>query len=1006
MDLTAIEAHKASALDALHRGQKPEAHRKYQDLIDIFERYPFKVDHLIALYFNTLLASIDQHETQQNEKYILRLIELFSSIESPSPISIEVALRLTQLLIYPIPQLTPGLAEELLDQAKRFTPYTHPHKDERFQADEPLRPNTIAQLSPEDSGILCYLIVSQAQSKDSLSQWMYRLYHRHINTPPCPPDTLKHLEEFATHYQNESYISAYLSLLSALEWAVDLAPLFAFEWSHGLSMIEQLLDIDRLSFHPRLPLERRLELTMKIHRQLALDLIDEGEAERLALHHWQMVIDTGERKLHMIESRETNHTIQGGDVETKAYVTLMICEGLMAQGAFEFTAHYLDPIANYARRRAYTNPNLCARIFWLQGTLSERRYDALNAQESYRAAVQHLAPNLFHLQRFEDCLILQYELIESLNEEGIKLAFKSFCDLLRLGNYPPALHRLELLRMTLCELRGHISHSSHAEITLYIELTASYFGDHAATLKSLEAARVLHHRSGVALSLLYACLYEEQAIVDDPARLQRVMTEYRRAVTEARYAGGSNIQRQLQLSSVLLTLRHEMKMDFHESDTAERALEARFDQLLGDISQSVLSDLSGEFDLLLPVNGNADLEHMVSALIHHGRAMVARQVCAVLRQLGKRFFYVSPHREFSQKIKQLHQERFITRWVTRHSLPAKFFKTYDLLMNRKDTARWAQRTLSPREYRLEFRVFDQWIAAFLINSQQVVQVRKLECTAIQLRSMVDELREFLRPGGEDQHLLNEIATQLHALLIEPFEPAISHAHRLLITPDGPLYSLPFCLLRSRNKSYLAERMELVITCPTSSPVFPAIPPKDIPTFYAVGDPSCKETCQRLASLIGHDGFHEMDYHAPQAFRELKLDSHRVGVHTLYLHAKLSQDSRLHFGPSEDPLSIGEVIHSLANLNAVCGVLHGPVDVQHSQAMLRTLLTALHGGLLVRQWRSDYDQNFLLNFFRRAAETYQPIGLIEALSSARRTAIHERRKPSEWASFEFFISEGQ
>ena len=68
MDLRKADLLKSNALDALYRGKKPEATRAYQELIEMYELYPFMLDARLALYFNTLLAYLDRHDSPQADQ--------------------------------------------------------------------------------------------------------------------------------------------------------------------------------------------------------------------------------------------------------------------------------------------------------------------------------------------------------------------------------------------------------------------------------------------------------------------------------------------------------------------------------------------------------------------------------------------------------------------------------------------------------------------------------------------------------------------------------------------------------------------------------------------------------------------------------------------------------------------------------------------------------------------------------------------------------------------------
>ncbi len=73
-----------------------------------------------------------------------------------------------------------------------------------------------------------------------------------------------------------------------------------------------------------------------------------------------------------------------------------------------------------------------------------------------------------------------------------------------------------------------------------------------------------------------------------------------------------------------------------------------------------------------------------------------------------------------------------------------------------------------------------------------------------LRKRVESFRALLLRQGPRQAALADQARELYDLLLRPADAAISKASRLLISPDGPLHTLPFAALR-RDGRWLAEQ---------------------------------------------------------------------------------------------------------------------------------------------------------------------------------------------------------
>ena len=72
-----------------------------------------------------------------------------------------------------------------------------------------------------------------------------------------------------------------------------------------------------------------------------------------------------------------------------------------------------------------------------------------------------------------------------------------------------------------------------------------------------------------------------------------------------------------------------------------------------------------------------------------------------------------------------------------------------------------------------------------------------------LREEVESFRRLLRRSSSDREALRERARRLYDLLVRPAEGSISDARRLLLSPDGPLHTLPFAALL-RGDRHLVE----------------------------------------------------------------------------------------------------------------------------------------------------------------------------------------------------------
>jgi CHAT domain-containing protein len=73
-----------------------------------------------------------------------------------------------------------------------------------------------------------------------------------------------------------------------------------------------------------------------------------------------------------------------------------------------------------------------------------------------------------------------------------------------------------------------------------------------------------------------------------------------------------------------------------------------------------------------------------------------------------------------------------------------------------------------------------------------------------LRRRVESFRNLLQRADSDRKVLLKQARELYDALLRPAEPRIAAARRLVISPDGPLHTLPFAAL-VRNGRWLAEQ---------------------------------------------------------------------------------------------------------------------------------------------------------------------------------------------------------
>src|SRR5262249_43493164 len=73
-----------------------------------------------------------------------------------------------------------------------------------------------------------------------------------------------------------------------------------------------------------------------------------------------------------------------------------------------------------------------------------------------------------------------------------------------------------------------------------------------------------------------------------------------------------------------------------------------------------------------------------------------------------------------------------------------------------------------------------------------------------LRRLIESFRSLLQSRDSDRKVLLKQARELYRVLLQPAERQIAAAQRILVSPDGPLHTLPFAAL-VRNGHWLAEQ---------------------------------------------------------------------------------------------------------------------------------------------------------------------------------------------------------
>jgi CHAT domain-containing protein/tetratricopeptide (TPR) repeat protein len=156
----------------------------------------------------------------------------------------------------------------------------------------------------------------------------------------------------------------------------------------------------------------------------------------------------------------------------------------------------------------------------------------------------------------------------------------------------------------------------------------------------------------------------------------------------------------------------------------------------------------------------------------------------------------------------------------------------------------ARSALDPGSVLFTYSIGDSRSFLFVIEAEEVsglgLSFYPLSIGREDLEKEVESFRSLLSRPGTDLSALKQRGRHLYDLLVRPAEPVLAKAGRWLISPDGPLHSLPFATLVS-NDHYIAESKPIHIVA--SAAVYKEIkatrskePSAPTTELVAVGDP--------------------------------------------------------------------------------------------------------------------------------------------------------------------------
>src|SRR5262249_29616290 len=104
---------------------------------------------------------------------------------------------------------------------------------------------------------------------------------------------------------------------------------------------------------------------------------------------------------------------------------------------------------------------------------------------------------------------------------------------------------------------------------------------------------------------------------------------------------------------------------------------------------------------------------------------------------------------------------------------------------------------------LEFVVAEEKTYLFMLTKSVTpgVKVYPLE---IKQKDLADRVERFHRELANRGLLFKRMSQELYGLLLKPAEKQLQDKTSLVISPDGPLWNLPFQVLQSEQGRYLIE----------------------------------------------------------------------------------------------------------------------------------------------------------------------------------------------------------
>lgn len=1031
MDIKLAESLVAEASDALARNQHPEAVEIYNHLWSAYRRFGLFEDAQLAISFNHLCASLMLDDEQERLKSAQRLLNAFLESPEPKTLTCEIATRLYQLLSQAGELLPQSMQAHLLEACAPYAYELYGHREPQLSLDEPPPPHHLTLIRPSDAGLFAYLMAAHTPEIEELAPWLRSIYRRHQMSLKIDPN----VEEVFAYLRDElsrptpHLVNTYISLLSAFEWAVHSAPGLAFEWLVGLLKWETIEGVrEELTLQLSRPIERRSLLTIALHKRHATDLMNEAEGVRLALHHWQEVINLSEFLLEIYREREQARGQRNlGDVESAALVSLDLAHAYLVHGDHIQALSVLNTAIKDAGREAFTELTVAPLVFRMQGAILERMGALEEALEAFERAGKLSKLTFFT----EDPYVypvdtLAGELSRGLSPALVEVSACVIADYYRawstlalheqpeLDSLEPWRSRVLWVHTLMIGAREYIPYESFVQTMLYLELTLCTLEDPHAPQRALTYARALKRSDAVTLCELYLLKHSYLEVDERPEELlTRAIAEHRRVFEEARSGGRGSIMRRIAMELISLHCRL-LELPAQQRASAEVArylqeLDADIALYAPFVARDPLNQRVGRYDVFLPQYTISEPQRAIELLMEAGRWESVRRVSWALKHLNHHNIYTPHRRDFAEQVHRRHQARFDYVWVQGGQTLSEHIDEYLPLLHKSSSDERPQATLQAREGRLEFKVFDdRTLVLFVTEASQPIKGRELTLSRRECRGYVERFKKLFSQETYDAELnqaLLALCGELYQVLIEPFKAEIARLHRLIISADHPLHELPFCALYSPEGKFLVQQVEVLMAEVCSDTNIPSVATQSSDCLVVGSDAQTQPVVQVLSSLQDSRRFASVRPLATHLFKSAyKQDQPAAQV--LCLRGEIQNDFFVMRGEEGQPwaFTMRDLSQSISAYQPACVVIADPISRRRAQPLIRTALSASHTSVIAIHRPTQLMQQWVRALFLSATTPYRPFSYSASLTQLRRRAIQSCLSPFEWAAFELYIGD--